>query len=66
MNINAGTEKKDRHFADDILKFKKTVVFRVKFYRNPFPGGPIYDMLLARITAWFRTGDNLLSEPMVA
>ena len=58
------------HWADDILKcifFDENITILIQFPLQFIPEGPIDNTsVLVQIKAWRRTGDQPLSEPMIA
>ena len=60
----------ERHFADDIFKYifvNENVWIPVKISLKYVPKGPINNIpALVEITAWRRSGDKPLSEPMMS
>ena len=59
----------EQHFADDIFKrifFNENVWILIKISLKFVSKGPIYNIpVLVQITAWRRSGDKPLSEPMM-
>ena len=61
--------QKGRHFPDDIFKcifFNENIWISIKFSLKFVPKGPINNIpALVQIMAWHRSGNKLLSEPML-
>ena len=68
-SVNTLRPRRNEHFADDIFKrifFNENVWISIKISLKFVPKGPINNIpALVQIMAWRRSGDKLLSQPMV-